>query len=73
MPNSQNTYEQLPLKMDFFLGIFKKLQKVFKSTHEQMFHAVYIVQTAILKGSSHQYFNSRKINFSKKGETHKLH
>ena len=34
--------------MDFFLGIFKKLQKVFKNTHEQMFHAVYIVQTAIL-------------------------
>ena len=59
--------------MDFFLGIFKKLQEVFKSTHEQMFHAVYIVQNAILKRSSHQYFNSRKINFSKKSETHKLH
>ena len=38
----QNTWEQLLLIIDVFLEVFRKFQKIFKSTNEKMF-LVYIV------------------------------
>ena len=38
----------------FFLELFQKFQKIFKSTNEQIL-LIYIVYTAILKRSSHKY------------------
>ena len=40
----------------FFLELFQKFQKIFRSTSEKML-LLYIIHNAILKGSSHKQFN----------------
>ena len=45
----------LPI-VDFFLGVFRKFQKIFESSNELVL-LVYIAHAAILKGSYHHQFN----------------